>query len=231
MLYACAGKYIKSGLRYNPFCKPPSHRMDAVFSGDETIKSIIDSNLPVFQIVGGSGFGKSTLLYAIEDSLRKTGQDVRFHYCRDREELPPELFKSPWILLDEAQRLNRQDFINHVSSCLGKNVRIIMASHMDHRAWFSDKDQPGTLYLSALFRKHLKGMIEKALVSASPGKPRHIVSPEALGLIEEYAEGSMEKARSLLYEIFLSDPQPGVIGLRPAEEAKRALCVKTHGGL
>lgn len=132
-----------------------------------------------------------------------------------------------WLLLDEAQNLSQDEFAAICRRLIPRGTRIILGSHVDHREWLPGRFAFFTYLLRESFYRRLPPAIEARLKFAANSTPGHTVSDEAMREWVRLSEYSMETARHIGYELFLSKEIPPVIGpsfvIEAADRAGKSL--------
>lgn len=205
-------RYRSLGYRYNPFEGLTPELLVKSFPLDERVAGIINKRPRVFQVLGGCGFGKTTILLQLQNYFSRQGEQVLYHLVNSRKNFPNlsgENFQV--LLLDEVQKINKEFFSEKVVHIVQENVMLILGSHMDHSSWFPPGINVETLYISELLTARIEKILEISLKLAANDKPIHTFDKKAIEKLLEYSGGSLEKIRAICYELFLLPDLPPVI--------------------
>jgi GTPase SAR1 family protein len=202
------------GYKFNPFMKYTMRDFCHYFPLEEYFKDLLNKEFDILQVIGGSGSGKSSLLYQYLQFFRENNLRFYFHYTRESEDfkdikIPP----CEVLVLDEVQKMRKDVFKSKLDLQTLKETKLIIGSHMDHISWFNEIGMDFkviTVYLHELFPKRLKYILSKCIEVASFDSPRHSFTDEGLDIMESF--NSFETARCICYDIFTNPDIPPVIG-------------------
>lgn len=220
MLFNNKNLYQNLGYRFNPFEGLTKEEFQSAFPPSNFVKKILDEEFEILQIVGGCGFGKTSLILQIYRFLLEKGESVQYHYTQNTEKtLNPSDFFSQTIILDETQRLSIKFFNLFANKCQSENKRLILGSHMDFENCLNPPRRLKTIYLSQYFNERLPEILSQRLNCAAIDSPRHQFSTEAVKTLARLCQHSFEIARSICYELFLDPDIPASI---TSQNIKRA---------
>lgn len=212
MLYRFSSHYHDLGYRFNPFQGLTREEFLLAFPLERPHAALLGEGHQVLQAVGGSGFGKTSLMLQLWHFLERAGEHPLYHYPSHPLHFPqPVAGLNRWLILDEANRLQKRAFVQAARAWVEEGIRIIIGSHMDHESWLMPHWTRKTIYLSDGFNRRLGGIAKNRLRFAALSAPRHRFSREALQEWCRLSAGSLEMARKIGYEIFLIKDLPAVI--------------------
>ncbi len=116
----------------NPFEARVGDDCLAVFDLPPRLVDLLAGDCRLGQLVGASGMGKSTHLWAIARHLTAAGTSVTSERLNRGEPAPPLPAADCW-LLDEAQWLSDSALVALVSAALSAGRRLWLGTHCDHR--------------------------------------------------------------------------------------------------
>ena len=203
------GSYRRVGLTGNPF---------RVLAPDEIVDRLIDpadlaraeqalrSGARVIEVVGHSGWGKSTRL-AVLQYLGETVLGERWvrSYVEpgaNRARRPAGPFER-WCI-DEAQRITRRRLRRIVQRAARGDFRIVLGTHVSFEA---SCEQPRSTFMSLRLSSPTAETIERfihtrvaAVLPAGHSVPQ--VSRAALALLDRQTAGNLHRVEEVLYEVF-----------------------------
>jgi hypothetical protein len=228
MLFQQINHYKNLGYHFNPFHGLTGEEFEMAFPPGEDALQVVSGDFQVFQIVGCSGAGKTSLLKQIFNLLENRKEAPLYYYVRNSRDLPdfsPISFR--WIIIDEAQRLHRDVLTQAAPVWKNIGVKIILGSHMDHETWFGKSLAIKTIYLSRILASRFAAIVEARLRFAAIEKPLHQFSRDAICAWAQASDYSLEKARAIGFEIFLNKALPDEIGSEIVEKAAISIMENT----
>lgn len=228
------GGYQRVGLTGNPF---------RVLAPDEIVDRLIDpadlaraeqtlrSRARVIEVVGHSGWGKSTRL-AVLQYLGETVLGER--WVRSYVEPGANRVRRPagpfdrWCI-DEAQRITPRRLRRIVHRAGRGDARIVLGTHVSLEAFC---EQPGSTFMSLRLSSPTAETIERfihtrvaAVLPAGHSVPH--VSGTASALLDRQTAGNLHRVEEILYEVFQHYVEGGRL---PASisEADLALAIRTR---
>lgn len=203
------GGYRRVGLTGNPF---------RVLAPDEIVGRLIDpadlaraeralrSRARVIEVVGHSGWGKSTRL-AVLQYLGETvlGERwVRSYVDAGANRVRPPAGPFDRWCIDEAQRITQRRLRRIVHRAARGTSRLVFGTHVSFEALC---EQPGptfmSLHLSSPTAETIERFIHTRVAAVMPaGHSVPPVSGAALALLDRQTAGNLHRVAEILYEVF-----------------------------
>jgi len=222
MLYKFKDHYQKWGYRFNPFVKLTEDEFITAFPPDCETERFLTGEFNTLQIVGGQGYGKTSLLKQICCFLKKKNESFIYRRVSGPFDIPDfAVSEKKWIILDEAQNIEKSFLLLQIKEVSDSVFKIILGSHIDHESWFDRFHLLKTVYLSNNFAERLQTAITRRLEFAALKSPRHCFGNDSIIELEKSSQFSMEKARAIGFELFLDRKLPRKIDSKNIKEVAR----------
>ena len=195
------------GLRGNPFRVAEPAELVRLYVGmsedsEATADEIVQSASPLVQVIGPRGRGKTTLLLAVGDRLRRLGQPAHYVYfppeTRVRLVVPDPSTRV--LLLDEAQRMTARAGRRARRWREQTGGRIIAATHEDLARFFGP--EIWTVHLPPADAAVITEMFDVRIEWAGGDRRRIRLLPEAAAWLAEHTGGNLRQVEEICYEVF-----------------------------
>jgi hypothetical protein len=210
--------FERLGLRGNPFRALTEDEWAALAWLPPALQAALDEPLPILQVRGESGRGKSSALLALKRELLARGRDPHYLY------LPPgthrlkrsQLSGDP-MLLDEIERLpvrvRRRLFRTSLQS-MESPPRLIFSSH-DDLTREVERIQPASVAsvtVPAVTSEQLMQLLHRRIRAASPSADLPVwFAADAVSLLMDLYGDDLRTIERMAYEVFQRLEEAGEI--------------------
>lgn len=216
-----SGRYFpfeRFDLAGNPFRALTEDEWAALTWLHPVILSALEQPLPILQIRGESGRGKSSTLLAVKRELLARGRDPHYLY------LPPGVYRlkrdqqlGDPLLLDEIERLPirvRRRVFQRTLQSEGRLPGLVFSSHEDLTQEI-ERIQPAAVIsvkLPPVTRQQLMDLLHHRIRAASPSGDLPIwFATDAVSLLIELYGDDLRRIERMVYEVFQRLEEPGEI--------------------
>ncbi len=205
--------YYNLGYTDNPFRKLNFDEFTRAFISDPLFTEYILNNPKhIFQFIGDSGYGKTSLLFQLYHYYTGKNFNVVYHHISYNGIIPDLFIFCPAIiLLDEVNLANKRQLTETADIAHKAGIILIMGTHNDLSDFIPSQTQTDTIQLKSMLPEKLGDILRKSLNFSATGTPGHQFSKESIEKLLEISKGCTEKIRSICYDIFLNKEIPQII--------------------
>jgi len=207
--HACLQRFSQLGLRWNPFrvaerSEIPQLYLPELRNSLLQAEQIVRDHSSVTQIIAARGWGKSTLLAAVERELMQAGIPYAFHYLRleGPYAVKQPCLKTSVLLIDEAQRLSWRGR-RTVSRWLRYGRRRLIVSTHDELP-LPGRHTVVTLRLPQVTAARFGQLFAKRIEWAGGDAARFQIDPETAHWLIDRCGNNLRLIEMSLYEVFQS---------------------------